>query len=108
MASALFCCAIWMAGIAWWWQGLSTLFVLRYWWVWHEDLESPQWLLLYPDKVLLGMDQGRIVTVPQPLPLTYLGVCCVLHKQVLWRDQVPEQYWRALQVLVHWPLTVKR
>src|SRR5699024_466705 len=102
-ASAVLCCALWWAGIALGWQVLGTLFVGRYWWVWYQDYPSLQWLVLYPNAVVIQNEQGQIVHFEQPLTMVHLGVCCLLGCHVLCRDQMPTQYWRTLLVLARWP-----
>lgn len=107
-AFAVSCLALWWAGISLWWQLLGTLFVGRYWWVWHQDHVGVKWLLLYPHLVVLSPYEGPLTHLPQPLTVVNVGFCCLLGRHVLWRDQLSEQHWRALLVLARWPLVTTR
>lgn len=92
--------SVWACGL---WPEVKlavSMALLSYWYYWWRQQQQVNWCVLYPDKVVLGW-RGKSLPYSTG-QISYWGLCFVVGKHCVWRDQVTPQQWRYLQVLKRW------
>jgi len=106
-ATALAIAAGIVSSISAWCSGLwleaklaACIALWAYWFYWWRRQQLVRWCVLYPNKVVLGINNQPLAYGTQCIG--YWGLCFVIGKHCLWRDQITPQQWRYLQVLKRW------
>lgn len=93
-----------ISGLVWWIKLGATLVLAAYWFYWWRQ-QTVRWCVLYPRKVVLGYTSehsNRQSVVCSTEQISYWGICFVVGKHCVWRDQITPHYWRYLHVLKRW------
>lgn len=101
VAAPLGAMSIWFSGVPLWLQLALSAALLVYWYHWWRQQRQVIWYVPYPNCIALGRrHQPPLVVSTQRI--SYWGLCVVVGRHCLWRDQVTPEQWRYLRVLKRW------